>query len=56
MLFAAHPCFPPATRAPGCRISRRATRLVAWMIPGEARVFALAELELELAWVVGDET
>ena len=29
----------------------RATRLYAWMIPGEARVFPLAELEQAKAWV-----
>ena len=32
----------------------RATRLFAWMIPGEARVFSLAELEQAKAWVAGD--
>jgi len=32
----------------------RATRLFAWMIPGEARVFPLAELEVAKAWVAGD--
>jgi SpoIIAA-like len=32
----------------------RATRLFAWMIPGEARVFPLAELEQAKAWVAGD--
>jgi SpoIIAA-like len=32
----------------------RATRLFAWMIPGETRVFALAELEQAKAWVAGD--
>jgi hypothetical protein len=31
----------------------RATRLFAWMIPGEARVFPLAELEQAKAWVAG---
>jgi hypothetical protein len=31
----------------------RATRLFAWMIPGEARVFAAAELEPAKAWVAG---
>ena len=31
----------------------RATRLFAWMIPGEARVFARAELEHAKAWVAG---
>ncbi len=34
----------------------RATRLFAWMIPGEARVFARAELEAAKAWVAGDAT
>jgi hypothetical protein len=29
----------------------RATRLFAWMIPGEARVFAVNELEQAKAWV-----
>ena len=29
----------------------RATKLFAWMIPGEARVFPLAELEQAKAWV-----
>jgi SpoIIAA-like len=29
----------------------RATRLFAWMIPGEARVFEAAELEAAKAWV-----
>ena len=32
----------------------RASRLFAWMIPGEARVFPLAELEQAKAWVAGD--
>jgi hypothetical protein len=32
----------------------RATRLFAWMIPGEARVFARAELAHAKAWVAGD--
>jgi hypothetical protein len=32
----------------------RATRLFAWMIPGEARVFPLAELEQAKAWVAGE--
>jgi hypothetical protein len=32
----------------------RATRLFAWMIPGEARVFPLAELDQAKAWVAGD--
>jgi SpoIIAA-like len=31
----------------------RATRMFAWMIPGEARVFPLAELEQAKAWVAG---
>jgi hypothetical protein len=31
----------------------RATRLFAWMIPGEARVFPLTELEQAKAWVAG---
>ena len=31
----------------------RATRLFAWMIPGEARVFPLAELDQAKAWVAG---
>ena len=34
----------------------RATRLFAWMIPGEARVFPLAELEQAKAWVAGAVT
>jgi hypothetical protein len=34
----------------------RATRLFAWMIPGEARVFPLAELDRAKAWVAGDST
>jgi len=32
----------------------RATKLFAWMIPGEARVFSLDELEQAKAWVAGD--
>ena len=32
----------------------RATKLFAWMIPGEARVFALAELDQAKAWVAGN--
>jgi hypothetical protein len=32
----------------------RATKLFAWMIPGEARVFRVAELEQAKAWVAGD--
>jgi hypothetical protein len=31
----------------------RATKLFAWMIPGEARVFPVAELEQAKAWVAG---
>jgi hypothetical protein len=31
----------------------RMVRLFAWMIPGEARVFAIAELEQAKAWVAG---
>jgi hypothetical protein len=31
----------------------RATKFFAWMIPGEARVFPLAELEAAKAWVAG---
>ena len=31
----------------------RATRLFAWMIPGEARVFEVAELDSAKAWVAG---
>jgi SpoIIAA-like len=31
----------------------RATRLFLWMIPGEARVFPVAELEQAKAWVAG---
>jgi hypothetical protein len=31
----------------------RATRLFAWMIPGEARVFPVAELDQAKAWVAG---
>ena len=31
----------------------RATKLFAWMIPGEARVFPTAELEQAKAWVAG---
>jgi SpoIIAA-like len=34
----------------------RASRLFLWMIPGEARVFPLAELEQAKAWVAGDAT
>jgi hypothetical protein len=34
----------------------RASRRFAWMIPGEAREFPLAELDLAKAWVAGDET
>ena len=32
----------------------RATKLFAWMVPGEARVFPLAELDQAKAWVAGD--
>ena len=32
----------------------RATRLFAWMIPGEARVFPRGELAQAKAWVAGD--
>jgi hypothetical protein len=31
----------------------RATRLFAWMMPGEARVFPVADLEQAKAWVAG---
>ena len=31
----------------------RATRMFAWMVPGEAGVFGLAELEQAKAWVAG---
>lgn len=31
----------------------RATRMFAWMIPGEARVFPLADVEQAKAWVAG---
>jgi hypothetical protein len=31
----------------------RATRMFAWMIPGEVRVFPLADLEQAKAWVAG---
>jgi hypothetical protein len=31
----------------------RAARLFAWMIPGEARVYPIAELEAATAWVAG---
>lgn len=31
----------------------RATRLFAWMIPGEVRVFPVSELESAKAWVAG---
>jgi hypothetical protein len=31
----------------------RATRLFAWMIPGEARVFEVAELDAAKDWVAG---
>lgn len=32
----------------------RATKLFAWMIPGEARVFPLTELDQAKAWVAGN--
>jgi hypothetical protein len=32
----------------------RATKLFAWMIPGEARVFPLAELDQAKVWVAGN--
>jgi hypothetical protein len=32
----------------------RAAKLFAWMIPGEARVFPLAELAQAKTWVAGD--
>ena len=31
----------------------RATKLFAWMIPGEARIFSLVELDQAKAWVAG---
>jgi SpoIIAA-like len=31
----------------------RATKLFAWMIPGEVRVFPLAELEQAKSWIAG---
>jgi hypothetical protein len=34
----------------------RAVRMFAWMIPGEARVFGLAELEQAKAWVADGAT
>ena len=34
----------------------RAARLFAWMIPGEARVFGVAELEQAKAWIAEDST
>lgn len=34
----------------------RATKLFAWMIPGEAKVFPLAELAEAKAWVAGGPT
>ena len=34
----------------------RATKLFAWMIPGEARVFALDELDAAKTWVAADAT
>jgi hypothetical protein len=33
----------------------RATRLFAWMIPGEARVFPTADLEAAKSWVTGTD-
>jgi stage II sporulation SpoAA-like protein len=33
-----------------------AAKLFAWMIPGEARVFPLADLEQAKTWIAGDET
>ena len=32
----------------------RASKMFKWMIPGEARVFPLAELDQAKAWVAGD--
>ena len=32
----------------------RATKMFTWMIPGEARVFPVAELDQAKAWVAGD--
>ena len=32
----------------------RATKMFAWMIPGDARVFPLAELDQAKAWVAGN--
>ena len=32
-----------------------ATRLFAWMMPGEARVFAVADLAAAKEWVAGDQ-
>jgi hypothetical protein len=34
----------------------RATRMFAWMIPGEARVYPLAELAAAKAWVAGADS
>jgi hypothetical protein len=34
----------------------RASKMFAWMMPGEARVFPVAELEQAKAWVAGDGT
>jgi SpoIIAA-like len=31
----------------------RTTKLFAWMIPGESKVFPIAELEQAKAWVAG---
>src|SRR5436190_12536466 len=33
----------------------RATRLFAWMIPGQARVYPIAELDAAKAWVAGSQ-
>ena len=32
----------------------RAARMFAWMIPGDARIFPVAELDRAKAWVAGD--
>ena len=34
----------------------RATRLFAWIIPGEARIFETAALEPSTQWVAGDRS
>jgi hypothetical protein len=34
----------------------RATRLFAWMIPGETRIFETAALEPSTQWVAGDRS